>query len=75
MREQKAVSKRGRLLALASILLVILALGPFAWNVANDLRGGEHLSDLATQVSLWVCILCPALLAAVLVAGWVRNRP
>ena len=74
MQEQKAESKRSRSLALAWILGVILALGPFAWNVANDLRGGEHLNDLATQFSLWVCILCPALLAAVLVAGWFRNR-
>lgn len=76
MQEQKAESKRGRSLALAWILLLLLALGPFAWKVAEDLIGGERLSGLSCQFSLlWVCILCPALLAAVLVAGWVRNRP
>jgi hypothetical protein len=75
MQEQKAESKRSRSLALALILVVILALGPFVWRVADELIEGEHLSDLATQFSLWACIVCPALLAAVLVAGWVRNRP
>ncbi len=75
MQEQKAESKRSRSLALAWILVVILALGPFVWRVVNEMIEGESFSDLATQFSLWVCILCPALLAAVLVAGWVRNRP
>jgi hypothetical protein len=74
MREQKAGRKRGRALALAAILLVVLALGPFVWRVADDLIDGEFFGDLATQFSLWVCILCPALLAAALVAGWARKR-
>lgn len=75
MKDQKAGRKRSRAVAVASILLVILALGPFLWTVADDLIGGEHFSDIATQFSLWVCILCPALLAAALVAGWSRNKP
>lgn len=73
MQEQKAGRKRSRSLAIAFILLMVLALGPFFWRVADDLIGGEHISDLATQTSLWVCILCPALVAAVLVAGWRRK--
>ncbi len=76
MKEQRAEYKRGRSLALAWILVLVLALGPFVWKVAEDLIGGDRLSGLNCQFSLlWVCILCPALLAAVLVAGWVRNRP
>ena len=75
MQDQKAGRKRGLAVALAAILLVILALGPFFWRVADELIGGEHFSDMATQFSLWVCILCPALLAAALVAGWSRKRP
>ena len=74
MQDQKAGSKRGRAVAMASVLLVILALGPFFWRVADDLIGGEHFSDIATQFSLWVCILCPALVAAALVAGWSRDK-
>lgn len=75
MEQQRAGRQRSRSLALASLLLVLLALGPFVWRVTDDLIGGEILSDLATQVSLWICILCPAILAAVIVAGWARSKP
>lgn len=73
MQDQKAGRKRTRSLAIASVLLMGLALGPFFWHVADDLIGGEHISDIATQTSLWVCIACPALLAAALIAGWRRR--
>ncbi len=75
MRDQQAGRRRSRALALAALLLVLLALGPFVWRVTDDLIGGEHLADIATQTSLWICILCPAVLAAVIVAGWARSRP
>ena len=75
LQDQKAGRRRTRSLALASILLVVLAMGPFVWRVTDDMIGGEHWSDMATQVSLWICIFFPALLAAALVAGWMRNRP
>jgi hypothetical protein len=74
MKDQRADRKRSRSLALASILLVLLALGPFVWRVADDVIGGEHWSDMATQTSLWVCLFCPAIIAAVLVAGWSRMK-
>jgi hypothetical protein len=75
MQDQKAGRKRGRALALASILLVVLAMGPFVWRVTDDIVSGEHWADLATQTSLWICILLPALVAAALVAGWMRQKP
>ncbi len=74
MRDQRAGRKRSHAVVLASAVLVILALGPFFWRVADDLIGGEHISDITTQFSLWICILCPALLAAALVAGWSSNK-
>jgi hypothetical protein len=74
MQDQEAGRKRSRALALAALVLILLALGPFVWRVTDDLIGGEHLSDLATQTSLWICLLCPAVLAAVIVAGWARRR-
>lgn len=74
MQEQKAGQKRSRSLALASILLFIIILGPFAWHVADDLIGGERLVDISTQFSLWVGVFLAALLASVLVAGWLRKR-
>jgi hypothetical protein len=74
MQEQKAGRKRTRSLALASILVVLLLLGPLVWWAVNDLTADGHLSDPSSQFALWVCILCPALAAAVLVAGWMRHR-
>jgi hypothetical protein len=75
MQDQKAARKRTRALALASILLLILAMGPFVWRVTDDIVGGERWSDVATQGGVWICILFPALVAAALVAGWMRQRP
>jgi hypothetical protein len=73
MREQSAGRKRTRAIALASSLLALMALGPFIWRLTDDLIGGEHLCDTAAQFSLLVCVLCPALVAAVIVAGWARR--
>jgi hypothetical protein len=73
MQGQKAGRKRSRALALAAVLLVVLALGPFLWHVADELIGGELLSDIPAQTSLMVCILVMALLAAALIAGWRRK--
>ncbi|MGO9326443.1 MAG: hypothetical protein ACLP07_17965 [Terracidiphilus sp.] len=74
IQDQKAGRRRTRSVVLASLLLALLAFGPLAWRVADDLIGGEHISDIATQTSLWACILCPAVLAAFLVAGWSRSK-
>jgi hypothetical protein len=40
----------------------------------DNLNAGDRLSDPTIQFALWICILCPALVAAALVAGWVRHR-
>lgn len=75
MNEQKAGRKRGRAVALAATIVVLLIVGPLAWWAADNLIADEHLGDLTSQFSLWVCIVCPALLAAALMAGWLRRRP
>ncbi len=74
MQDQEALRKRNRSLALAAILVVLLIIGPLAWLAVDHFIAGGHLGDLTTEFSLWVCILCPALLAAALVAGWLRKR-
>lgn len=74
LKDQEKGRRHARSLALAILLLAFLALGPFLWHVAEDLIGGEHLGDVATQFSLMACILCPAVLAAVLVVGWPRGK-
>ncbi len=73
MQEQKAGRKRTRSVALASVLVILLLLGPALWRVADDLIGGERFSDIATQFSLFFGILCVALVGAVIVAGWARR--
>jgi hypothetical protein len=75
MQEQQAGRRRIRAVALAAILVILLAVGPLVWWAVYNLREGEHLGDLTSQFSLWVCILCPALVAAALVAGWLKHRP
>lgn len=74
LKEQKAGRRRIRAVALAAALMVLLlVVGPLIWWAVDTLIEGEHLSDLTCQFGLWVCILCPALLAAA-VAGWLKNR-
>ncbi len=74
MKDQKAGRKRVRAIAIASILVFLLVFGPLIWWAVDNLISGEHLGDLACQFSLWVCIVCPALLAAAVMAGWLRHR-
>ncbi len=74
MQDQSASRRRSRALAVAALLLVLLALGPFLWHLTDGLLGGEHMADIFTQTSLWICILCPVILAAVIVAGWAHIR-
>lgn len=75
MQEQEAGRRRVRAVAMASIFLVLLALAPVVWWMLEALFAGEHFGDLTCQLRLWACILCPALVAAALVAGWLKHRP
>jgi hypothetical protein len=74
MQDQKAGRKRMRSIALAAIIVMVLCLGPLVWWASSNLAAGERIGDLSCQFALWVCILCPALVASALLAGWVRNR-
>jgi Na+-driven multidrug efflux pump len=75
LNDQKEGRKRVRSLALAATLVILLVVGPLVWwAVDSMMAAGEHLGDLTAQFSLWVCILCPALLAAALMAGWLRKK-
>jgi Na+-driven multidrug efflux pump len=74
LNEQKEGRKRTRSVALAATLIVLLVVGPLVWWAADNLISGEHMGDLTSEFSLCVCILCPALLAAALMAGWLRKR-
>lgn len=73
LRDQKEDRRRSRALALAVTLLVPVLLGPFVWWAVEQLLRTGRLCDPQSQLALWVCMLCPALAAAVLVAGWMRR--
>jgi hypothetical protein len=74
LQEQKAGRRRTRAVALASVLVALLLLGPAAWRLADDLIGGERFSDVTCQFNLWFSFLCLAIVGAVLVAGWARHK-
>lgn len=74
IKEQKADRRRVRAIAAASILVFLLIFGPLIWWAVDNLISGEHMGDLTSEFSLWACIVCPALLAAAVVAGWLRHR-
>lgn len=74
IREQEAGRKRVRAVGIAAAIGVTLAVGPLAWWLNDRLESGERLSDMTCQLTMWVIVLCPALLAAAVVAGWLRNR-
>lgn len=74
IKDQDAGQKRTRSLALAATIVVLLVVGPLLWHAVDNLISGERLGDVASQFNLWVVILCPALLSAALVAGWLRKK-
>lgn len=74
LNDQKVHRKRTRSLALAALVVMLLVLAPLGWFAFDYFSNGGRMGDLNIEFGLWVLILCPALLAAALVAGWLRKR-
>ena len=73
--DQKAGRKRNRGLAIAAALVILLMMGPLIWWAADAMLAGEHFFNLNGQLGLLGFFLGGALLASVLLAGWLRRRP
>ena len=74
LRSQRQSSGRSRNLAIAVAFLVLLLITPLIWSSVDSLVGDQHLTDTASQLSLLGLLVGSALIAAMLVAGWLRNR-
>jgi hypothetical protein len=72
VREQKSIKRRRRAIAIMLSVGVLVLITPVIWSSVDSFIDEGHLGDLGPQVTFFIVILFPALLAA-LIAAW-RNR-
>jgi hypothetical protein len=70
-REQKSAKRRRRAIAIMISVVVLVVITPAIWSIVDTYIDEGHFGDLGPQVTFFIVILFPALLAA-LIAAW-RN--
>jgi hypothetical protein len=73
LREQRARQRRNLGCALATVLCILILLAPAIWNSVEDVMGGEHFTDFPLQSALFLLLLFPSMIAA-LIAMWRGDR-
>ena len=71
--EHRVRRRRNLGLAMVGFVALLVLLAPPLWNGLEDLLAGEHIFDLPTLLVLFVLMLLPAILAA-LIAIWRGQR-
>jgi hypothetical protein len=71
VREQKKITRRRRAIAIMASVGVLLLITPVIWSSVDSFIGEGHFGDLGPQITFFIIVLFPALLAA-LIAAW-RN--
>lgn len=74
LKDQQSCRRRTRILALTSVVFILLGVTPLVWWTVDTIISDGRFSETTGQIALWTCSLCPALIAAVLIAGWMRSQ-
>ncbi len=71
--EDRMRERRNLGMAILSFLALLILLAPPLWNGLEDLLAGEHIFDLPALLAVFILMLLPAILAA-LIAVWKGQR-
>jgi len=75
LKDQCQFRRRNCALALATLLVLIVLLGPILWWAWEQLLCEDHLNSLVCQLHILLFFLGGAVMASVILAGWLRRKP